>query len=144
MDFFEKELRKIVGSAYPDARYVGRATYVSLGGGNRAKFEFVTLGHAGSYEAIRGKIINPHDGEIDVNAMRFSDILGKKQTSNPNFRDGIVPRVWTDNGKSDWYAYRPTQADYSLLTKKVSEYVSIFQEESQEAGMSMSQNPFMC
>ena len=144
MNFFEKELRKIVGSAYLDAKYVGRAAYVDLGEGNRAKFEFVTLGHADNYVAIRGKIINQRDGEIDVNVMRFTDILGKKQTSNPNFRDGNTPRVWTDNGKSDWYGYKPTQADYSLLTRNVSEYVSIFQEESQETGMSMSQNPFMC
>ena len=143
MDFFEKELRKIVGSAYPDAKYVGRAAYVDLGGGNRAKFQFITLGHAGNYEAIRGKVINQHDGEIDVNVMRFADILGKKQTSNPNFRDGIIPRVWSDNGQSDWYVYRPTQADYSLLTKNVSEYISIFQEVGQETGLSMSQNPFM-
>ena len=143
MDFFEKELRKIVGSACPDAKYVGRAAYVNLGGGNRAKFQFITLGNAGNYEAIRGKIINQRDGEIDVNVMRFSDILGKKQISNPNFRDGIIPRVWSDNGKCNWYAYKPTQADYDLLTKNVSEYVSIFQEESQEASLSMSQNPFM-
>ena len=142
MDFFEKELQKIVGSAYPDAKYVGRAAYVNLGEGNRAKFEFVTLGHADNYVAIRGKIINQRDGEIDVNVMRFADILGQKQTSNPNFRDGIIPHVWTDNGNSDWYVYKPTQEDYGLLTKNVSEYVSIFQEESQEAGMSMNMDPF--
>lgn len=139
MDFFEKELRKIVGSVYPDAKYVGRAAYVDLGECSRAKFEFVTLGHAGHYEAIRGKIINPRDGEIDVNVMRFSDVLGKKQTANPNFRGGIVPYIWTCDGESEWYVYKPTKADYGLLTKNVSEYASIFQE----TGQSMSQDPFM-
>ena len=128
MDFFEKELRKIIGSAYPDAKYVGRAAYVDLGESNRAKFEFVTLGYADHYAAIRGKVINPRDGVIDMNVMRFSDVLGKKQTSNPNFRDGIVPYIWSDHGKSEWYVYKPSQADYELLTKNVIEYVSIFQE----------------
>ena len=143
MDFFEKELRKIVGSAYPDAKYVGRAAYVGLGEGSRAKFEFVTLGHAGHYEAIRGKIINPRDGEIDVNVMRFSDVLGKKQAATPNFRGGIVPYIWTCDGESEWYVYKPTQADYGLLTKNVSDYASIFQEVGQEAGQSMNQSPAM-
>ena len=143
MDFFEKEFRKIVGSAYPDAKYVGRAAYVDLGEGSRAKFEFITLGHAGHYEAIRGKIINPRDGEIDVNVMRFSDVLGKKYPANPNFRNGIIPRVWSDNGECGWYAYKPTQEDYGLLTKNVCEYVSVFQEVGQETGLSMSQNPYM-
>ena len=128
MDFFEKELRKIIGGAYPDAKYVGRAAYVDLGEGNRAKFEFVTLGYADHYAAIRGKVINLRDGEIDMNVIRFSDVLGKKQTANPNFRDGIVPYIWSDHGKSEWYVYKPTQADYGLLTKNVTEYVSIFQE----------------
>ena len=132
MDFFEKELRKIIGSAYPDAKYVGRAAYVDLGEGNRAKFEFVTLGFADHYAALRGKIINLCDGEIDVNVMRFSDIFGKKQTINPNFCDGIVPYIWSDHGKSEWYVYKPTQADYALLTKNISEYVSIFQEADQK------------
>ena len=131
MDFFEKELRKIIGSAYPNAKYVGRAAYVDLGGGNRAKFEFVALGYADHYAAIRGKVINRRDGEIDVNLIRFSDVLGKKQTVNPNFRDGIVPYIWSDHGKSEWYVYKPTQADYALLTKNVKEYVSIFQEVDQ-------------
>ena len=143
MDFFEQELRKIVGSAYPDAKYVGRAAYVDLGEGSRAKFEFVTLGYAGHYEAIRGKIINPRDGEIDVNVMRFSDVFGKKQTENPNFRCGIVPHIRTCDGECGWYAYKPTQEDYGLLTRNVGEYASIFQETGQEAGQSMNQSPAM-
>lgn len=143
MDFFEQELRKIVGSAYPDAKYVGRAAYVDLGECSRAKFEFITLGHAGHYEAIRGKIINPRDGEIDVNVMRFSDILGKKHLVNPKISSGFVPYIWSDNGESEWYVYQPTKADYGLLTKNVSEYVSIFQEVGQEAGQSMNQSPVM-
>ena len=43
MNFFEQELRKIVGSAYPDAAYIGRACYVRLGEENRAKIQFGAL-----------------------------------------------------------------------------------------------------
>ena len=44
MTFFEQELRKIVGTEYPDATFVGRACYVRLDEMNRAKIQFVTPG----------------------------------------------------------------------------------------------------
>ena len=75
MTFFEQELRRIVGVIYPDARYIGRAAYVDLGGGNRGKFEFVTLGVADNYEAIRASIINQNDGKLDSVTLRFADLL---------------------------------------------------------------------
>ena len=96
MDFFEQELRKIVGSAYPNTRYVGRAAYVNLGDGNRAKFEFVTLGYADNYEAIRGKIINQRDGEIDVNVIR----LGRSGWRTPTFPTGSCPTFGATMGNT--------------------------------------------
>lgn len=50
MNFFESELKKIVGNSdiLKDQRYVGRMCYGSLGGDLRARVEFVTLG------------VNPH------------------------------------------------------------------------------------
>lgn len=77
---------------------------------------------------------------ISLDILRFGDLLGKKKVSNPNFSDGILPHLWDDYGKVDWYVYQPTQADYRLLAGTVDEYLQVFQrqEEAQE------HSPQMC
>ena len=85
MTFFEQELRKIVGAIYPEAKYIGRAAYVELGGGNRGKFEFVTLGTHEQYEAIRASVINRSDGQIDSVTLRFADLFSPKKLPSSNF-----------------------------------------------------------
>lgn len=84
MNFFEQELHKIVAPKYPDATYVGRACYVRLDELNRAKIQFVTGIVANQYHALRISILNRNEGQVDVLLLNLSDILGKKQTGNPN------------------------------------------------------------
>ena len=86
MTFFERELRKIVEPTYPDATFVGRACYVRLSDMNRAKIEFVTCGMADHYEALQMSILNRRDGQVDALRLRFADIWGRGQMSNPNIR----------------------------------------------------------
>ena len=105
MTFFERELRKIVQPIYPDAVFVGRACYVRLSEMNRAKLQFVTCGMADRYEAIQMTILNRNDGQVDALRLRFADLWGKGQTDNPYIRRS-GPYAWTDNGQTDWYAYR--------------------------------------
>ena len=133
MNFFEQELHKIVAPKYPDATCVGRACYVRLNELNRAKIQFVTGIVANQYHALRVSILNRNEGQVDVLLLNLSDILGKKQTSNPNFRNGISPYIWDDYGKADWYVYHPNSGDYQQLTDAVSEYLEVFQEQSQTA-----------
>ena len=123
MNFFEQELHKIVAPKYPDATYVGRACYVRLDELNRAKIQFVTGIVANQYHALRVSILNRNEGQVDVLLLNLSDILGKKQTGNPNFR----------NGKADWYVYHPNSQDYQQLTDAVSDYLEVFQEQAQTA-----------
>lgn len=106
----------------------------------RARLEFVSLNIAGQYNALKLTILNRTEGAVDVNILRFGDLLGKKKVSNPNFSDGILPHLWDDYGKVDWYVYQPTQADYRLLAGTVDEYLQVFQrqEEAQE------HSPQMC
>lgn len=132
MTFFEQELKKIVEPVCSDATYVGRACYVRLSEANRAKLQFVTCGYASHYDAIRATVLNKHEGEVDTLMLRFSDLLGTKRVSNPNFREGISPYVWDDHGKVDWYVYHPTRQDYQALSKAVSEYLEVFMEQTQE------------
>lgn len=109
MNFFEQELHKIVAPKYPDATYVGRACYVRLDELNRAKIQFVTGIVANQYHALRVSILNRNEGQVDVLLLNLSDILGKKQTGNPNFRNGINPYIWDDYGKH--FMRRDCEAD---------------------------------
>lgn len=107
MTFYEQELRKIIGEQYPDATYVGRACYVRLSDMNRAKIQFATGIVANQYNALQMTILNRSEGQVDTLRLRFSDLLGTKATSNPNFRNGVDPHIWDDYGKVDWYVYCP-------------------------------------
>lgn len=128
---FEQELRKIVSPRYPDAAYVGRACYVRLSEMNRAKVQFISTHIANQYDALRLTILNRDEGAVDNLVLRFSDLLGKKHTSNPNFRDGVIPHLWDDCGRVAWYVYQPSSRDYQELSDAVGSYLEIFQEQSQ-------------
>ena len=140
MTFFEQELRKIVGDVYPDATFVGRACYVRLSDMNRAKIQFTTCGTADHYEALQMTILNRSDGQVDTLRLHFKDVLGTKAVpNNPNFRNGIAPHAWTYNGKTEWYAYHPNSRDYQKLTDAVSDYLEVFQEQTQTANQQWQQ-----
>ena len=139
MTFFEQELRKIVGAEYPDATFVGRACYVRLSDMNRAKIQFISTGIASHYDALRLTVLNRQEGEVDNLLLRFSDLLGKKMVNNPNSRDGVIPHIWDDYGKADWYVYHPNSRDYQKLTDAVTDYLEVFYEQSQTADQQWQQ-----
>jgi len=136
MNAFEMELKKILSQSKESAHttYVGRAAYIQVAPELRAKLEFVSLNIANQYNALKLTVLNRIDGAVDINILRFGDLLGKKMVSNPNFSDGVIPHLWDDYGKVSWYVYQPEQADYKLLAGVVDEYLQIFQnqEEAQE------------
>jgi len=66
-------------------------------------------------------------------------LFGKKQVSNPNFRDGIIPYIWTYGERTEWYAYQPTKADYKTLSDSVDNYLEVFREPAQEQTAGMTQ-----
>ena len=140
---FRNELEKIFGNdaVFDDTRYVGRACKGSLAPDIRAKAEFITEGVADQYGAIRIKIINCHEGEIDAQTVKFRDIWGKKSIpNNPNFKDGLVPHMWVCRGELEWYAYHPTKEDFDILREEISEYTEMFRDmtmEMEQGGMQM-------
>ncbi len=125
MTFFEQELRKTVGAIYPDAKYIGRAAYVDLGGENRAKFEFVTLGHADHYEAIQASILNQNSGAVDSIRPRFAELFSSKKLPLDQ-----APHAWSNCGKTEWYGFKPTEADYDHLITEISDYTELFEVQS--------------
>ena len=131
MTIFEQELNRIAKAAgIAKPVLAGRACFGDLGGNNRIKLQFVTLGHLDHYEAIKATILNRAEGDVDTLFFRFADIWGKKQVSNQNFRDGIIPYIWTSNGKHDWYVYHPTDTDIKQLAAEIGGYIDVFRNRS--------------
>ena len=125
MNFYEQELRRVAAACggISNPVFAGRACFADLGGDNRVKLQFVTLGHADHYEALKATVLNRSDGEVDTLLFRFADVWGKKMDSSFN---GGVPHIWTSSGKHDWYGYRPTNRDIQELAGAVSGYVGVF------------------
>ena len=121
MNFYEQELKKIVGDRYPDATYVGRACYVRLSDTNRAKIQFVTGIVANQYNALQLTILNRNEGQVDVLRLRFTD------------------HIWDSSDGVHWYVYQPTRQDYDTLGDAVSDYLEVFQEPVQTDEQSWQQ-----
>lgn len=130
MNFFEAELKKIMESSgiLKDQKYVGRVCYGTISEDLRARVEFVTLGISGHYAGLKTSVINRKEGVIDSMLLRFTDIWGKPKVSNPNFKEGVNPHIWTNDGKSGWYVYKPGTAEYQMLSRGVENYLSVFQD----------------
>lgn len=126
MSFFTKELMKCT-EGFKDRKCIGNAIYIPLGENNRLKIFFTTLGYADHYEAINISVVDKNNGVIDRWTIKFADVWGKKQVSNPNFKDGIIPHVWK-HGNQDfgWYVYTPTPSDMELLAEQISDYAELF------------------
>ncbi len=139
MTFYEKELRKIMEPIDIEATYVGRACYIKLGEHTRARLNFITGRISNQYDALLMTVLNPTEGKVDTLALRFEDVIGKKMVSNPNFRDGVLPHFWDNDGKISWYVYQPTANDYGRITDAVNSYLDVFIEPEmhQAKGMEM-------
>ena len=72
--------------------------------------------------------------------VKFGDVWGLKKTTNPNFRDGVNPHIWSDGKEIGWYVYQPEKEDYKVLSEAVKTYLQVFQEP--EEAMQMGQK--MC
>lgn len=134
MNYFEQELRRLFGNdaAIADKRFVGRAFFGKITGNLRVRVEFVTMGTSNHYEAIKATVINRNDGPVDVLTLRFSDLLGRKAVSNPNFSDGVTPYIWKYGDEIEWYVYKPTMADYDQISCALNDYFNVFREPSEE------------
>ena len=134
-NFFEQELRKLFGDGeiIRSPSFTGRACLGTLGKDLRVRAQFVTSVYADHYDTLKITILNRTDGPVDTLTLKFKDLLGMKPVpNNPNFRDGVAPHIWNYNGKVEWYAYRPTAADYQVIRQAVGEYLSVFRDRQQE------------
>lgn len=135
--FFEKEMKKLFrqGLDLPETIFAGRVCYGKLNEDVRVRMEFATEGVSDQYSALKVTLLNRREGPVDSLLLRFADVLGKKQTTNPNFREGIVPHIWKNGNDFAWYVYQPMAADYKTLADAVGSYTSMFQGEELSQGM---------
>lgn len=127
--FYEQELQKLFadGKIIRDPQFVGRSCTGKLDADLCARTEFVTSGYADHYDAVSVTVLNRTDGVVDRLRIRLRDVLGKKQVpGNPNFPDGVSPYIWEDSGKAEWYAFRPSAADYAAIRQAVGDYLNAF------------------
>ena len=131
MNPFGQELKKILIQSKTSGlvSYVGRSAYIQLDPELRVKLDFLSLNISNQYNALKLTVLNRTEGAVDMNIIRFGDLLGKKKVSSPDFSDGVLPHLWDHYGKVGWYVYQPTQADYSVLAGAVDEYLQVFQQE---------------
>ena len=139
MNFLEQEMKKILkfSQMSETPTFLGRACYIRMNGNLRMKLEF-SGSSVGTYDRLNMEMLNRKEGLIDKNIIRFEDIFGKKAVSNPNFKEGIVPHMWTYRDTTEWYAYKPVQKDYQKLAEVVDQYIQLFQELGMEQGPQMS------
>lgn len=142
MNYFEQELRRLFGNdaAISGKRFVGRAFFGKLTDNLRVRVDFVTMGTADQYEALKAAVINRNDGPVDTLTLRFSDLLGRKSVNNPNFREGISPYIWKYGDKIEWYVYKPTKADYDQISEALNDYFDVYREpklEMEQSGQTM-------
>lgn len=126
-NFFEQELRKLFGDGevIRNPKFVGRVCVGELGGDLRVRAEFVTMGTADHYEALRLTVLNRTGGEVNVLTCRFGDVLG--QYPPPSYPVNS-PFMWTDCGVSEWYGFQPSAADYHALRQAAADYLDVFRE----------------
>ena len=128
-NFFEQELRKLCGDGQVihDPIFVGRACVGGLDGDRQVRAEFVTIGHADHYEALRLTLLDSSQGVIDKLTLRFKELWGKKGIpDNPYLRNGVNPHIWVNGEQTDWYAYHPTRSDYQKLRQAAGRYLDAF------------------
>lgn len=127
MTFFEQELAKFT-DGFSEVVTVGNAVYLPLGPNNRLKIEFTAPHVSEHYDTLRLTALDKNSGRIDAIQLPLVDVLGKKQVSNPNFKEGVAPHVWVCDGKPSWYVYKPNAEDYTTVGDKIDSYAALFTE----------------
>ena len=113
MTVYEQELRKLFehSDLVDRPQFSGRVCVGDLGKDLRVRAEFLSTHISSQYDAIRLTVLNRTEGVVDRTLLRFQDVWGKKQVpNNPNFRSGVIPHLWDDYGKVEWYAYAAMSA----------------------------------
>ena len=145
--FFDQELWRLFGDGkiIDSPACAGRTCFGTLGKDLRVRIQFVSTHISGEYDALKLTVLNRTDGPVDTQVLKLKDLLGKKPVpGNPNFRGGVVPHIWDDYGKFEWYAYRPTDADYDTIRQAAGQYLNVFRDRQQERAQDGPKLVYIC
>ncbi len=124
MTFFERQMRRLFadsGFLSEDTIFSNKVMVSSIGKDLRAKVEFAHTHVLDHYDALKLSIINRTQGVVDSQVFKFRDIIGLK--------NGQEPHIWDDNGRTDWYMYKPTSAEFESIQNEVEEYIGMFADQ---------------
>ena len=133
--FFEQELWRLFGDGkiIDNSACSDQACLGTLGKDLRVRVQFVSTHISGEYDALKLTVLNRTDGPVDTLVLKLEDLLDKKPIpGNPNFPEGVAPHIWDNYGKLEWYAYRPTDADYDTIRQAAGQYLDVFRDRQQE------------
>lgn len=121
---FENELRRIFDDmeSLTDKKYVGRAFYGKIDNELRLKAQYITLGYADHYSALKLEVLKKNEGVIDTNIIRFDDLWRNR------IAVGGSHYIWVYNREIDWYGYQPTKQDMQKVSNSIEDYVSVYQD----------------
>ena len=130
MNFFTKELQKIVAGCknIHQPKFVGRECVGRLNDDITIKLSFDSQGYAGHYSALKIRLINRHEGELDSQILRFGELWENRNS----------PHAWDDGGNPRWYGFTPTKEQYRALSSEINDYLDCFIEPEQEENQSIN------
>ncbi len=131
-NFFEQELRKLfdAGDVIQKPVFICRYCLGRLDANLLVKLEFVCSKYKGNYDALQIRVTNRSGGLIDKIELFLADLLeARKLPYNFNFPGGESPYIWVDSLRAEWYAVKPTEAEYAAIRKAVQDYLNIFRKE---------------
>ena len=135
MTLYEQELQKMIRGIPFIQRYTlaGKAILGSLDKDLRFKISFVTTGIAGHYDALKIRVINRTEGEVDGQIFKFKDILS-------NGRNLVIDE---DSTGPSWGVNKPLLSDYAKISQCLHNYLSYYapeqgpQESQEMSGQNM-------
>lgn len=121
MNFFQEQLKRFISQCdnASKVKYIGRTAFISIGDDMKIKLEFITLGVADNYVAIRMTAINNTE-EVDITLIRFDDYCTPKDI---NYR--ITPYIWRNGSEYEWYK-SPSINEISTMAGSIDDYISVF------------------
>lgn len=144
---FEQKLQKLFGDGkiIENPTYSGRTCFGTLGKDLRVRAQFVSTRVSSEYDALKLTILNRTEGLVDSLTLKMEDLLGTKPVpNNPNFHDGVIPRLWDAYGEVKWYAYHPNTKDYKIIREAVERYLNVFRDRQQEREQSGPKLVYVC
>lgn len=132
-NFLENELRKVFGKddILSNTKYISGTCYGELDNDLKIKCVITDSEVYQNYDTILISVINRKDGIVDKHNIKFLDIWGRFSVpNNPNFPEGIAPRIWNDGEKTEWYSPVPKENHYAILKECIKKYLDIFRDKS--------------